>query len=86
MPQTFSSNKLPEHYSFIVHYTIKQKLHAHTYRVIINISNIVGVENQINFGCAASLVTDRLVSHVGGGNGGSFYRRKSVMSCGNVCI
>jgi hypothetical protein len=42
------------------------------------ISYIVGVENHTNF--AASLVRDRLVSQIGGGIGGSFYRRKSV-SC-----
>jgi hypothetical protein len=39
---------------------------------------VVGVENHTNFGCAASLITDR--SQIGSGTGGSFYRRKSV-SC-----
>jgi hypothetical protein len=52
---------------------------------IINVSNIlVGVENHTSFGCAASLVTDTLVSQIGGGIGGSFYRRKSV-NC-HVCV
>jgi hypothetical protein len=52
---------------------------------IINVSNIlVGVENHTSFGCAASLVTDTLVSQIDGGIGGSFYRRKSV-NC-HVCV
>jgi hypothetical protein len=38
----------------------------------------VGIENHTNFGCAASLVTDRLESQIGDGIGGSFYRRKCV--------
>jgi hypothetical protein len=48
------------------------------YYTYLNVSNIVvGVENDTNFECAATLVTDRLrvVSQIGGGN---FYRRKSV--------
>jgi hypothetical protein len=45
----------------------------------MNVSNIaVGVINHTNFGCAASLVTCRLISQIGGGIGGSFYRRKSI--------
>jgi hypothetical protein len=49
------------------------------YRIVINVSNIiVGVKNHTNF--AASLVRYRLVSQIGGGISGSFYRRKSV-SC-----
>jgi uncharacterized protein (DUF486 family) len=48
-------------------------------KVCISVSNIiVGVENHTNFGCAASLVTGRLVSQIGGGINGSFYCWKFV--------